>query len=40
MKFWPKYCIGAIELIGSEQLKYNRFKKKLMYLEKINNHAA
>ena len=35
-----KYCLGAIELIGSEQLKYNRFKKKLMYLEKINNHAA
>jgi hypothetical protein len=35
-----KYCIGAVELIGGEQLKYNRFKKKLMYLEKINNHAA
>ena len=35
-----KYCIGAIELIGKEQLKFNRFKRKLMYLEKINNHAA
>ena len=35
-----KYCIGAIELIGNEKLKYNRFKRKLMYLEKINSHAA
>lgn len=35
-----KYCIGAIELIGKEHLKFNRFKRKLMYLEKINNHAA
>ena len=35
-----KYCIGAIELLGKEQLKSNRFKRKLMYLEKINNHAA
>lgn len=35
-----KYCIGAIELLGKEKLKFNRFKRKLMYLEKINNHAA
>jgi hypothetical protein len=35
-----KYCIGAIELIGKEHLKFNRFKRKLMYLEKINNHAT
>lgn len=35
-----KYCIGAIELLGEEKLKYNRFKKKLKYLEKINSHAA
>ena len=35
-----KYCLGAIELIGNASLKFNRFKKKLMYLEKINNHAA
>ena len=35
-----KYCLGAIELLGKEHLKFNRFKRKLMYLEKINNHAA
>lgn len=35
-----KYCLGAIELFGKETLKFNRFKRKLMYLEKINNHAA
>lgn len=35
-----KYCLGAIELLGKEHLKFNRFKRKLMFLEKINNHAA
>lgn len=35
-----KYCLGAIALVGKEKLKYNRFKKKLIYLGKINNHAA
>jgi hypothetical protein len=35
-----KYCLGAIVLEGKEKLKYNRFKNKLMYLEKINTHAA
>lgn len=32
-----KYCIGAIELYEAENLKYNRFKKKLLKLKKINN---
>lgn len=32
-----KYCIGAIELYDTRNLKYNRFKKKLLKLKKINN---
>lgn len=32
-----KYCIGAIELYDTDKLKYNRFKKKLLKLKKINN---
>ena len=32
-----KYCIGSIELYGSDRLKFNRFKKKLLYLKKIND---
>ena len=36
-----KYCIGVIELMGTEAIKYNRFKKKLLYLSKlIRNNAA
>lgn len=35
-----KYCLGAMELYGSEKLKYNRFKRKLSYIQKINNNAA
>ncbi len=35
-----KYCIGSIELYGGSTLKYNRFKKKLLKLKKINSHAA
>jgi hypothetical protein len=35
-----KYCIGSIELYGTPYLKYNRFKKKLLHLKKINDHAA
>lgn len=35
-----KYCMGAIELYGSNTLKYNRFKRKLLYLQKLNEHAA
>jgi len=32
-----KYCLGSIELYGEEKLKFNRFKKKLLYLKKIND---
>ncbi|MES2799430.1 MAG: polyphosphate polymerase domain-containing protein [Bacteroidota bacterium] len=35
-----KYCLGMTELYGASQLKFNRFKKKLLHLKKINNHAA
>lgn len=36
-----KYCIGVIELLGTDAIKYNRFKKKLLYLSKlIRNNAA
>lgn len=35
-----KYCLGAIELFGKNKLKFNRFKRKLTYLKKINKHAA
>lgn len=35
-----KYCIGSIELYGGSFLKFNRFKKKLLKLKKINAHAA
>jgi hypothetical protein len=34
-----KYCIGSIELFGGK-LKFNRFKRKLLKLQKINNYAA
>jgi hypothetical protein len=32
-----KYCIGTIELHTKRQLKYNRFKKKLLKLKGIQN---
>jgi hypothetical protein len=35
-----KYCLGSIELYGGINLKFNRFKKKLLKLKKINAHAA
>lgn len=35
-----KYCIGVIKLYGKENVKYNRFKKKLLKLKKIKNDAA
>lgn len=35
-----KYCIGSIELYGKNFLKFNRFKKKLLQLKKINANAA
>lgn len=31
-----KYCIGTIELHSKKQIKYNRFKEKLIKLKKIN----
>ncbi|MEY4603404.1 MAG: hypothetical protein RIT43_696 [Bacteroidota bacterium] len=34
-----KYCIGSIELYGN-RLKFNRFKRKLLQLKKINAYAA
>ena len=35
-----KYCIGVIKLFGKENVKYNRFKKKLIKLKKIENNVA
>jgi hypothetical protein len=32
-----KYCLGSIEIYGENQLKFNRFKKKLLHLKKIEN---
>lgn len=32
-----KYCIGSVEIYGEEILKFNRFKKKLLFLNKINH---
>jgi hypothetical protein len=34
-----KYCLGSVEIYGEEKLKFNRFKKKLLYLNKINLDA-
>lgn len=34
-----KYCIGSIELFGG-RLRFNRFKKKILKLKKINSYAA
>ncbi len=34
-----KYCLGSVEIYGKEKLKFNRFKKKLLYLKKINHDA-
>ena len=35
-----KYTIGIIMLYGIDNIKYNRFKKKLLKLKKIQNNAA
>jgi|TARA_B110000879_G_scaffold86611_1_gene119503 hypothetical protein len=35
-----KYCIGIIELYGRENVKYNRFKKKLLKINKLRNNVA
>ncbi len=35
-----KYCIGVIELYGKENVKYNRFKKKLLKINKLKTNVA
>jgi hypothetical protein len=35
-----KYCTGLIKLLGSKNIKYNRFKKKLIQIDKINKNVA
>lgn len=34
-----KYCIGVIKLLGAENIKYNRFKKKILKLDKLKIHT-
>lgn len=35
-----KYCVGIILLYGRANIKYNRFKKKLLKIKKLQNYAA
>jgi hypothetical protein len=35
-----KYCLGSMELYGESKLKFNRFKRKLLYLQKMNNDTT
>lgn len=35
-----KYCVGIIELFGTENVKYNRFKKKLLRINKLKANVA
>lgn len=35
-----KYCIGIVTIYGKDNVKYNRFKKKLLKIKKIQNNAA
>ena len=35
-----KYCIGIIKMYGKKKIKYNRFKKKLLKIKKLQNYAA
>jgi len=35
-----KYCLGAMALYEKEKIKINRFKKKYIYLQKIEKHAC
>lgn len=35
-----KYCIGIIAMYGQDNVKYNRFKKKLLKIKKLQNNAA
>jgi hypothetical protein len=34
-----KYCLGIMELVQEPKVKANRFKKRQLYLEKINAYA-
>ena len=35
-----KYCIGIVTIYGKDKVKYNRFKKKLLKIKKIQQNAA
>ncbi len=35
-----KYCIGLIKMKGLDNIKYNRFKKKLIKIKKLTEDAA
>ena len=35
-----KYCVGIIQLFGIENVKYNRFKKKLLRINKLKANVA
>lgn len=35
-----KYCVGIIELYGKENVKYNRFKKKILKINKLRKNVA
>lgn len=35
-----KYCLGVISLYGKKKIKYNRFKKKLLIISKLQKNVA
>lgn len=35
-----KYCVGIIDIYGKENVKYNRFKKKLLQITKLQTNAS
>ena len=35
-----KYCIGIIDMYGKNKVKYNRFKKKILKLNKLQANAS
>ena len=35
-----KYCIGIIDMYGKNKIKYNRFKKKILKLNKLQANAS
>ncbi|MDG1148022.1 MAG: polyphosphate polymerase domain-containing protein [Crocinitomicaceae bacterium] len=35
-----KYCVGIIDMYGKENVKYNRFKKKLLQITKLQANAS